>query len=308
MDVAVEHCDVLVIGAGPAGLTAACYLARYRRRVLAVHDGRSRALGIPLTRNAPGFPGGVEGPELIRRMAEQAGLYGAEVRQDRIDRLISDDDGFLAVGAASYRARAVILATGVQHNQLELPQDEHDRAVVAGCVRYCPVCDGFEAADKAVAVLGSNAHGAREALFLREYTGDVTLLPNTMAELTAGQRAELAAAGVTVIDTPVDSFSPAEDGIEVSLEDGTRLRFGVLYPALGCTPRSELVAQLGLEVTDEGCLATDDHQALPTPGLFAAGDVVDGLDQISVAVGHGAIAATRAHNYLRELDGRVLKS
>jgi len=308
MNEAAEHCDVLVVGAGPAGLTAACYLARYRRRVLAVHDGRSRALAIPFTHNAPGFPGGVAGQDLIRRMAEQAQLYGAEVRQDRVERLVADEAGFRAVGSVDYRARAVILATGVQLNQIDLSQEEHDRAVAAGRLRYCPICDGYEASDKAVGVLGSSARGAREALFLREYTRDVTLLPNAAADLTPEQCAELEAAGVRVIDVPVASVRPTEECMGVVLRDGTELRFDVLYPALGCEPRSDLVTQLGLEATDEGCLATDDHQALPTPGLFAAGDVVDGLDQISVAVGHGAIAATRAHNYLRELDGRVLKS
>jgi thioredoxin reductase (NADPH) len=304
----VQLCDVLVIGAGPAGLTAACYLARYRRRVLAVHDGRSRALRIPLTRNAPGFPGGVEGWELIRRMEEQARLYGAEVRQDRIELLSSDEAGFLAAGGSSYRARAVIVATGIKLNQIDLPDAEHERAIKSGGLRYCPVCDGFEATDKVVGVLGSSARGAGEALFLREYTQDVTLLPNSAIDLTAEQRARLKAAGVKVCDTPVAEFSPGESCMGVVLEDGSQLRFDVLYPALGCAPRSELVMQLGLAVTEEGCVSTDDHQALPTPGLFAAGDVVDGLDQISVAAGQGAIAATRAHNYLRELDDRVLVS
>lgn len=303
-----DSCDVLVIGAGPAGLTAACYLARYRRRVIVVHDGRSRTLRIPLTHNAPGFPGGIGGQELISRMEEQAVLYGAQIRRDHIDALTSDSDGFLATGDMAYRARAVIIATGIQLNEVELPHEEHENAIICGCLRYCPVCDGFEASDKVVGVLGSDAHGAREAMFLREYTSDVTLMPRAAADLTDAQRAELAAAGVKVVDSPVAQLSPSEDGLAVRLADGTRLRFDVLYPAFGCVPRSELVGQLGLELTEEGCIQTDAHQALALPGLYAAGDVVDGLDQISVAMGHGAIAATRAHSHLRELDGHVLRS
>lgn len=303
-----DPCDILIIGAGPAGLTAACYLARYRRRVIVGHDGRSRTLRIPLTHNAPGFPGGVGGQELISRMEEQALLYGAHIRRDHIETLKADGDGFRATGETIYRARAVILATGIELNEVELPREAHEHAINCGCLRYCPVCDGFEASDKAVGVLGSDVHGAREALFLREYTADVTLMPRTASDLTPAQRAELAAAGVKVVESAVAQLSPSEEGLAVRLTDGTRLRFDVLYPAFGCVPRSELVRQLGLELTEDGCIQTDAHQALALPGLYAAGDVVDGLDQISVAVGHGAIAATRAHNYLRELDGRVLRS
>lgn len=304
----LEHCDLLVIGAGPAGLTAACYLARYRRRVIAVHDGRSRALRIPLTHNAPGFPGGVSGRELVARMEEQAVCYGAQVRQDHIAALSSEPGGFVARGGLAYRARAVIIATGIALNEANVPHETHERAIELGCLRYCPVCDGFEATDRAVGVLGSSARGAREALFLREYTDKVTLFANSATELTPEQRAELQKAGVRIVDAPLQALSPGEDGIHIRLADGTCLRLDVLYPALGSRPRSELVKQLGLEVTPEGCVPTDAGQALALPGLFAAGDVVDGLDQISVAVGQGAIAATRAHNLLREQDGRVLRS
>jgi thioredoxin reductase (NADPH) len=308
MDGAEERCDVLVIGAGPAGLTAACYLARYRRRVLVVHDGCSRALRIPLTHNAPGFPGGIAGTELIGRMEEQAVLYGAQVRQDHIEAIRRDGDGFMAIGGATYRARAVIIATGIQLNQIDLPHEAHEEALRLGCLRYCPVCDGFEATDKAVGVLGSNAHGGREALFLREYTPDVTLLPRVASDLSAEQRAELAAAGVKVLDSPMAQATATQAGMEVRLADGRRLRFDVLYPALGSVPQSDLARQLQLELTEEGCIPADADQALSIPGLYAAGDVVDGLDQISVAIGHGAMAATRAHNDLREIDGRVLSA
>jgi thioredoxin reductase (NADPH) len=303
-----ESCDVLVIGAGPAGLTAACYLARFRRKVIVVHDGSSRALRIPLTHNAPGFPGGVAGRELMERMEEQAVLYGAQVRRDHIETLRAEDGGFVAAGAATYRARAVIVATGIQLNEVELPYEAHEAAIACGCLRYCPVCDGYEATGKAVGVLGSDAHGAAEALFLREYTDDVTLLPKVASDLSAAQRAELAGAGIKVLDSPVAELSPGDGSLEVRLEDGRRLRFDVVYPAFGCVPRSELLGQLGLELTADGCVSTDPHQAVAVEGVYAAGDVVEGLDQISVAFGHGAIAATRAHNHLRERDGRVLKS
>ncbi|CAN7577443.1 NAD(P)/FAD-dependent oxidoreductase [Phenylobacterium sp. LjRoot219] len=299
---------MLIVGAGPAGLTAAVYLARYRRRVLVVHDEASRAARIPLTRNVPGFPGGVAGPELLQRMRDQAQLYGAEIRRDRIQAL-RQDRGFQALGdEGTYRARSVILATGIALNEIDLPVAVHEEALRLACLRYCPICDGFEATRKAVAVLGSSTHGAREALFLREYTDRVTLLAREACELSDAQRGELAAAGVQVRDAPVVDVRPAATGMQVILADDTRLSFDVLYPALGCEPRSELAAQLGMGLSDAGCIPTDAGQALALPGLYAAGDVVDALDQISVAIGHGAIAATHAHNWLREQDGRMLQT
>src|SRR5690606_2072817 len=213
------------------------YLARYRRRVIVVHDGRSRALRIPLTHNAPGFPGGVSGPELIQRMETQAELYGAQIRQDRIERLAASDGGFEAVGGLAYEARSVVIATGVELHQADLPHEAHEEALALGCLRYCPVCDGYEATNRAVGVLGSDVHGAREALFLREYSLDVTLLPRTASDLSEAQCAELAAAGVKVVDSPVRTLKPTPSGMEVRLEGGDALRFDVLYPALGSTPR-----------------------------------------------------------------------
>jgi len=190
-DQLIAEWDVLVIGAGPAGLTAACYLARYLRRGLIVHDSSSRALRIPLTHNAPGFPGGVIGAELVARMQEQAQIYGAIVKTDKIVSLRRTAQGFVASGDNSYAARSVILATGTTLNQVELPWEIHEEALNLGCLRYCPVCDGYEATGKAVGVLGSSARGAREALFLREYTDNVTLIPLDAVDLSDAQRAEL---------------------------------------------------------------------------------------------------------------------
>lgn len=213
-----QNCDVLIVGAGPAGLTAAVYLARYRRRVLVVHDETSRAARITLTRNVPGFPGGVAGPELLQRMREQAQLYGADIRRDCILALQHQNGGFQALGDdGTYRARSVILATGVTLNEVDLPKTVHEEALQCACLRYCPICDGFEAARKVVAVLGSSTDGAREALFLREYTEQVTLLAQEACELSEAQRRELAAAGVQVRDAPAVEIRPDATGMQVTL-------------------------------------------------------------------------------------------
>lgn len=301
--------DVIVIGAGPAGLTAALYLARYRRNVLVLHDGHSRALRLPFCHNAPGFPDGVPGPELIARMSRHATEYGAGIRQAKVVAVGRTGEGFsVRTHDGSHRARAVIFATGIDLNQVDLPKATHEQAIRDAVLRYCPVCDGYEAIDRAIGVIGCDSNGAAEALFLRTYSPNITLMPLSHSELTQEQEAQLAAAGIRVEHGPLDHLEPAPDRMRVVLKGGKVIEVDVLYPALGCSPRAGIALDLGVEEGDAGKLDPDTPFGADVPGAFAAGDVVEGLDQISVAVGQGAVAATRAHNYLRELDGQTLQS
>jgi len=301
--------DVLVVGGGPAGLTAALYLARYRRRVRLVHDRRSRALLAPRAHNVPGFPGGIAGSELIGRMTEHAERYGARLDHGRVTALKARQGGYVALldTGEELSARGVILATGVETRTITLEQGDHDDAVRAGVLRYCPICDGFEQRGAAIAVLGSDLHGAAEAMFLRQYSDAVTLIPKARVALTAAQRRELAASDVAILERGVTAIRHRADRIELTL-DGDRAprAFDILYPALGSRPRTELAEQLGIAPDADGGLAADAFGEPLRPGLFAAGDVLTGLDQISVAAGQGAMAATRLHNWLRELEGHVM--
>lgn len=312
-DVAAElnaRRDVVIIGAGPAGLAAALYLARYRRDILVLHDGKSRALRIPLTHNAPGFPDGVRGPQLIARMTRHAVQYGAAVEEAEVVMIDAVADGFhLRLNDGSTRAsRAVILATGIELNQVDLPDAVHEAAIRAGVLRYCPVCDGFEHTDRRIGVIGCDSNGAAEALFLRQYSDDVTLMPLSHPEVSPAQVQELAASGVSVETGALLALEPVADRIGVRLEGRAPLEFDVIYPALGCRPRSVLAEQLGIGLTGAGCVSAAGVADSGVPGVFAAGDVVEGLDQISVAMGHGAIAATKAHNWLREQDHDTLQA
>lgn len=295
--------ECLIVGAGPAGLSAALYMARYRRRVLVLHDGKARAARIPRTHNVPGFPDGVAGATLLERMAEHATRYGAVLRQVEVTGAEHTDgcfklrtaDGDTIVG------RSLILATGLHLNQIPLPDAVHEAAIRANVLRYCPVCDGYEHIDRRIAVVGCDADGAAEALFLRCYTPHLTLLPKAKAELSAARRAELAAAGICMEERPVERYVPHDNGFDIYLQgDATPLHFDVVYPALGVRQRTELAAMLGLQLGEEGCVASTCALGTPVPGLYCAGDIVEGLDQISVAMGHGAVAATRAHNWLRD--------
>lgn len=303
--------EIIVIGAGPAGLTAGLYLARYRRDVLIIHDGKSRAQQIPKTHNAPGFPDGVAGPELIDKMTRHAMQYGARFAEGEIRNLTTDADMFRLTTSdgRNFASRAVILASGIFLNEVELPHDVHERAIRAGVLRYCPICDGYEHNDQRIGVLGCDTNGAAEAKFLRRYSADVTLLPLTHDELTDEQLHELSNAGIAVERGTLVKLEPGDDHMGVHLQGRDDvLKFDVIYPALGCRPRSELAEQLGIKVKAEGCVPAGAVADSGIPGFFAAGDVVEGLDQISVAMGHGALAATKAHNWLREQDGHTLQA
>lgn len=300
----MEPLDCLVVGAGPGGLTAAIYLARYRRRFLVFGDGRSRAAWIPRSHNHPGFPEGVEGPELLARLRAEAERYGAEVRKGRVERLeraSGDDDGFIAFLDDGSRlwARRVLLATGAQDGVPDVP--DVGEAVHAGLVRYCPVCDGYEAIGHKVAILGARKCRVREALFIRTYTADVTVLTlRDPWEMGEDERARLDEAGVRVVDEPVDTITADTGAAEVAVRttDGRVHRFRHLYAALGLWARSELARELGAEHDEDGALSVDSHQRTSVPGLYAAGGVVRGLDQISIAMGHAVIASTAIHNSL----------
>jgi thioredoxin reductase (NADPH) len=303
--------DVVVIGAGPAGLTAALYLARYKRNVLVLHDGKSRALRIPKTHNAPAFPEGIDGPTLIDRMVQHATHFGAEIRLATVTDVervrghfrLHQQDG------TSVEARAVVLAGGIFLNQVDLPHEVHEQAIGDGVLRYCPVCDGYEHSDRKIGVIGCDSDGAAEALFLRQFSSDITLMPLHHPELSKAQARELDNAGITVRYGPLSKLEPLPDRFEVHLDgDDEALSFDVIYPALGCRPRTELAAALGIELTGDGCIPSTALKDSGIPGFFAAGDVLDGLDQISVAMGHGAQAATNAHNWLRELDQHTLQA
>lgn len=303
--------DVAIVGAGPAGLSAALYAARYCRSTLVLHDATARASQIPLSRNVPGFDGGIGGPELLERMSGHAESCGAQIVQDRVMG-VSHKGGIFTITAESravFLARTLILATGVKDHEIPLEQAVHQAAIAAGVLRYCPVCDGFEHRGSRIAVLGCDVSGAAEALFLSGYSKQVTLLPQRDVDLTADEQRELLQAGIRILPEPVRRFEPRDQEMLLHLEGhAAPLAFDVLYPALGSSARNRLACQLGLKLDALGNVADTSPFGTDIPGLYCAGDLVSGLDQISVAMGHGAVAATKAHNWLRECDGQTAET
>jgi thioredoxin reductase (NADPH) len=196
------------------------------------------------------------------------------------------------------RARAVLLATGVTNRRPPMDEELHDAALAEGQIRYCPICDGYEVTDKRVAVIGNADRGPGEAIFLRSYTAKLTLIdPEGPIAVSDDDRQRLEDAGVTLVDGPVDVIEPGEREIAVTVPSGT-LTFASIYPALGSDTHVGLAEMLGCKLSEDCCIVTDDHQRTSVEGVYAAGDVVKGLDQISHAMGEGGVASTTIRNDL----------
>lgn len=294
--------DAAIVGAGPAGLTAAIYLGRFLRNFVLFDSGDSRASWIPRSHNHPGFPDGVNGIDLLRRMRAQAERYGAVVSKAKVTDLAVAEGGFwLRADGQDHFARTVLLATGVSDNEPPLPGVEG--AIRRGLIRICPICDGYEVMDKTVGVIGDSELGAREALFLKTYTNRLSLIHvGPSKALGRETRAKLQAENIELIETAMDQvILDAKRITALCFGPGWPRRFDALYSALGIEPRTELAMQVGVRFGPDRRLKVDDHQQTSVPGLYAAGDMVRGLNQISTAEGEAAIAATAMHNRLREV-------
>lgn len=293
--------DCLVIGGGPAGLTAAIYLARFHLSVTVADEGHSRALQIPCTHNHAGFPDGISGHELLSRMRLHATRYGAQIIHRRVQELRQDSSGFTAEGRdLELKARSVLIATGVTNRRPPIDDALHAEALGLGRLRYCPVCDGYEITGQNIAVIGSDAHAAEECEFLRSFTDRVSLVLDGCDGLVEPSATRLASIGVHVIGGPAQQFRLEENGMSLASAAG-RLCFEAVYPALGSIVHADLATSLDAVVTQEGCIKVDSHQRTSIPGLYAAGDVALGLDQISHAMCEAGVAATTIRNDLASL-------
>ena len=262
--------DCVVVGGGPSGLTAALYLARFRRSVCVVANGQSRALLIPRVRNLPGWPEGIPGSSFLDLLAEQVAGYGVEKILGTACAVHPAEGGFdVHTSRGLVSGRTVVIATGSRDVRPDI--SDHDAAVQAGLLRYCPVCDGFEVAGKHVGLLVPADHAADKEAFLRKFADrlDVHVVGRSTVRL------ERRGAGVAVV--------------------GNTTTWDTVYAALGTEPQSSLAAPCAIAVASSGCIIATAHQETTRPGLYAVGDVVEGLDQITVAMGQAALAASHIH-------------
>ncbi|PRX99565.1 thioredoxin-disulfide reductase [Allonocardiopsis opalescens] len=303
--------NVIIIGSGPAGYTAAVYAARAQLDPL-VFEGSITAGGALMNttdvENFPGFPEGILGPDLMDGMRKQAERFGAELVADDVSSVdLSASPKVVRVGEREYRAKAVIVATGSQHRKLNVPGE--DRLSGRG-VSWCATCDGFFFRDQDIAVIGGGDTAMEEATFLTRFARSVTIV-HRRDELRASKiMADRARASDKI------RFVWNSEVTEVLGEDklsGIRLRNRVsgeestldvtgLFIAVGHDPRVELFADQ-LKLDDEGYLSVDSPSTRTSiAGVFGAGDVVDHrYRQAITAAGTGCSAAMDAERYLAEL-------
>ena len=234
-------------------------------------------------------------------MKAQAQNYGAAIETGRVTRIDRDEGGFCVEwGSGPVRARTVLLATGVRNRRPPMDEDEHDAALARGLIRYCPICDGYEVTDKTRrrdrrrqpwrrrGGLPARLHRGRHPDRAGHGARPRRRRPGAGCASSASQ-ASTARAATIAIDG--ERIVGRNAGRPASLFDS-------VYPALGSDVRNELAGQLGAALNDTGCILVDAHQRTNVPGLYAAGDVVIGLDQISHAMGEGGVAATTIRNDL----------
>ena len=296
--------DCLIVGGGAAGLTAAVYLSRFQRQALIVDAGQSRLSIIAKSRNVLGFPDGIAGIELLERMRAHATRFGARREAACVERISGLEGGGFEVGAGSrsWQARTVLLATGAQDVRPDV--ENLNCGLENALVRYCPVCDGFETRGKRVAVLGKGSHGQSEAEFIAGFDNQVTWLSiGSLGDVDDVHLERLKAKGIRIIDAaPLRINCLPGQGVEIEMQESDALRFDLLYSALGLQHPSELVTSLGAKAHPDGQLVVDAHMQTSVPGIYAAGDVAQGLNQISVAAGQAAIATTAIHNNLLKAE------
>lgn len=283
--------DVLVLGGGPAGATAAIYAARGGKTVtLLYRDGGAlgRAESIE---NFYGFPAALSGQELFDRGLEQAKNLGVRVVKTQILGLGMEPEGLTAqTSDGVFCGKTMVLATGTSRKTPAIPGIREYEGMG---VSYCAVCDGFFCRGKEVAVLGSGEYALHEAAVLLPLAAKVTLLTN-------GQPASELPQGLFADTRPISALE-GEDGVftHVRFEDGEILPLTRLFVALGTAGSGDLARKLGI-ATEGSRIIIDEKCATNIPGLFAAGDCAGGLLQVAKAAADGAQAGLSCLKYLRD--------
>lgn len=292
--------DCAIIGAGSAGLECGIYLGRYLRNTIIFHGGKPRAEWIPVTHNFPGFPDGITGPNLLRRMRKQALRYGVDIRKERVHSVEGIDGDFvIKTFSGEISSRKVVFATGVYDIPPEIPDAERYKGRT---IRHCPICDAYEARGRKMVMFGWGDSAARKAIWLSHYTDDLTILTTGHGGIEAispDLRNLLDQLGIQVIDRTITAVEELGGQLgTISFDDGGKLEHVFRgYSAMGLKPNSELAANLGVEVDEQGFIKADCDQQTNVRGAYAVGDIVSGeLGQLAVAIGHSATAATAVHN------------
>ena len=308
----MENYDIVIIGAGPAGLTAGMYAGRQNSKTLVIDKGMAGGLGleVPMMQNYPGFDL-IAGMELIQKMKAQSENYCEILENTVIESIEKTDDGFNLktknspllmtsddAGENEFFTKTIIFATGSSHRHLNVPGEEE---FLGRGVAYCATCDGMFFIGKDILMVGGGNSAAQEALYLKNLGCNVKLV-HRRDELRCEHHLQKALEenGIEVLwnstiqeikgEMVVDSVTLLRDGAE---ED---YKTDAVFVAIGDDPSNELAKDLGVALDDDGYIITDKNQATNVKGVYSAGDITGGVKQWIVACGEGAVAAISAYN------------
>jgi len=304
-----ESYQLLIVGGGPAGLTAGLYASRARLNTLLVDRGMpgGQIVNAELVENYPGFPDGIPGMELASLMERQAMKYGLEVAMAEVTGAdLEGGDKVVHTGEGSYRASALIIAGGSEYRKLGVPGEEELRG---RGVSYCATCDGAFFREQVVAVVGGGNVALNDALFLTRFASRVIVIhrrDQLRATKILQERAFAQPAIEFLWDTVVKSI--AGDGRVSTLRTAnvktgaeSDLEVSGVFIAVGLRPNTGYL-QNALALTPEGFILVNSRMETDVPGVYAAGDIrADSPRQVSSAVGDGAVAAVAAEGYLSSL-------
>ncbi|MCJ7594301.1 MAG: thioredoxin-disulfide reductase [Desulfobacterales bacterium] len=301
--------DVIIIGGGPAGLTAGLYNARARLNVLLLERlaPGGQVLTTDRVENYPGFPDGISGFELMDKMKAQAEKFGLLIQSEEVTKLeFSNEKKIVHAGSGQMEARAIILACGATWKKLGI---EGEEKLIGKGVSFCATCDGPFYRDQEVAVIGGGDTAVEEAVFLTRFVSKIHLV-HRRDELRATkllQERVMAEEKIEIIWDTIPLKIIGENGVEgielKNLQSGEVSQREVkgVFVFIGTIPNTEIVKGL-IELDKNGFIITDNNMETSVPGVFAAGDIRSKLfRQIATAVGEGAAASFSAEKYLEDL-------
>lgn len=290
--------DSLIIGAGPAGVSAAIYLARFNRTVLVVDCGKGRSSYPQINHNYLGFPDGIAARELRRLGKEQAKKVGVTFAQDEIIRLSGQKGHFIAKGEQEYHAKTVVLATGVID---KFPVFERSEEYIGKSMFWCIVCDGFITRGKRIAFIGNNDEAAVTCLQFMNFTNSITMIANCEAggiAISQEKQQRLKEHGIPLLDTQILTAEGTDGMVEkLFLSNGTALEIDYIFSFQGSNPACSLAVELGIDTTPDGYLKVDKDQRTSFEGIYAAGDLTRDYSHQLIAAAHEGSMAAQAINW-----------
>jgi thioredoxin reductase (NADPH) len=298
--------DCAILGGGPAGLSAALYLGRLKRRVVVIDDHEGRSTWHQVNRNYLGFPDGIHATKLRELGGEQARRYGAEMVAARATDVAMTGEGrerrfTLSTTRGDFTARSLIFATGVTDR---FPEFEGSEECIGKSMFWCIICDGYEAQGKRVVVLGHNDRAASLALQLLVFTDKVTMVTGEEElDVEPQRRAALREHGIEVHECGCQVYKCGREGhlASIGLGDGTEIELDMLFVAQWIEPNTELANKLNVNRDEHGYIRNDSEQCTNVDGVYAAGDVTKLYNhQVTSAVHEGGMAAAAVNYYLYE--------